>query len=239
MSGSLAPVRLATATGIACLAVLLFAGSASGGYPAKIDVSVPPGGTATVTSPDIGRTQRSISVEILGLQPDAINGLAVLLAGLPTLHARVVGCLYLNQSFSAINAVVDDDTNSPFLDSLFLALCTQVALQLGNRPATAASVPARSAAAACRQARRQVAVTVTRVGGRYRAHANGRLRVPKRVSPIRVACRRTPNGLTLRIRPTSRSKTLRGVVGKQLRLGMVAPATAKSSTPLRLTFRNP
>jgi hypothetical protein len=232
-------VRLATATAVACLAVLLLAGPASASFPAKIDVSVPPGGTATVTSPDLGPTQKSVSVQILGLQPDAVNGLAVFLAGLPTLHARVLGCLYLNESLSALNRVVDDETNSPLLESLFIALCTQVALQLGNRVATPGSVRARSTASACRRSLRQVAVNVTRVAGRYRAHAKGRVQAPKRGLPINVTCRRTPNGLTLRIRPSSPRKVLRGVVGKQLRLGMIAAATAKSSARLQLTFRVP
>jgi hypothetical protein len=91
---------------------------------------------------------------------------------------------------------------------------------------------------ACQQARREVAVTVTRVGRTYRARAQGTVQAAKRASPVRVTCRRTPTGLTLQIRPASRRATLRSVVGKQLRLGMVAPATGTSSTPLRLTFRN-
>lgn len=232
-------MRLGIATGIACLALLLLAGSASASFPAKIDVSIPPGGTATVSSPDLAPTQKSVSVEILGLQSDAINGLAVLLAGLPTLHTRVLGCLYLNESFSALNKVVDDETNSPLLESLFIALCTQVALQLGNRPATPAPVSAHSAASACVQASREVAVKITRAAGGYRAHAKGTVQVSKRGSPIRVSCRRTARGLALRIRPTSSRMTLRSVVGNQLELGMVAPNTATSSTRLRVTFRSP
>jgi hypothetical protein len=231
-------MRLAAATGIACLAVLLFAGSASAHFPASIGVTVPPGGTAMVTSPDLGATQRSVSVEILGFQSGAVDNLGVFLAGLPTLHARVLGCLYLNEVFSSANAVVDDATNSPLLEALFLALCTQIALQLGNRPATAASVPAPTPPTPCQQARREVAVSVTRVGGLYRARAHGVVAVARRASPVRVTCRRTLTGLMLQIRPTSRRATLRGVVGKQLHLGMAAPATGTSSTPLRLTFRN-
>jgi hypothetical protein len=227
-------VRLAAATGIACLAVLLFVGSAAAHFPASIGVTVPPGGTAMVSSPDLGAGQKSVSVEILGLQSNAIDNLGVFLAGLPTLHARVLGCLYLNETFSNANVVVDDATNSPLLEALFLALCTQVALQLGNRPATAAAVPA----TACPQARREVAVTITRVGGLYRARAHGVVAVAKRPSPVRVTCRRTLTGLVLQIRPTSPRATLRSVVGKQLRLGMAAPAGATSSAPLRLTFRN-
>ncbi len=150
----------------------------------------------------------------------------------------MLGCLYLNQAFSSANAVVDDSTNSPLLEALFLALCTQVALQLANKPATAASVPARTPPTACQQARREVAVTITRVGGGYRARAHGIVQVAKRASPVRVTCRRTPTGLMLQIRPTAPKATLRGVVGQALRLGIVAPATATSGTPLRLTFRN-
>jgi hypothetical protein len=231
-------VRLAAANAIACLAVVLFAGSASAHFPATIGVTVPPGGTAMVTSPDVAPGQKSISVDILGLQPSAINDLGVFLAGLPTLHARVLGCLYLNEALSSANQVVDDATNSPLLDSLFIALCTQVALQLGNRPATAASVAAPTAATACQQARREVAVTVSRVGGRYQARAKGVVAVAKRASPVRVTCRRTPTGLTLQVRPASRRASLRGTIGSQLRLGVVVPSTATSSTPLRFTFRN-
>ncbi len=226
-------MRLAAANGIACLAILLFAGSASAHFPASIGVTVPPGGTAMVSSPDLGASQKSVSVEILGLQSNAIDTLGVFLAGLPTLHARVLGCLYLNEAFSNANVVVDDATNSPLLEALFLALCTQVALQLANKPATVASVPATP----CQQARREVAVTITRVGRGYRARAQGAVQVAKRASPVRVTCRRTPTGLMLQIRPTSPKATLRSVVGRQLRLGMVAPATATSGAPLRLTFR--
>ncbi len=40
-----------------------------------------------VTSPDLAPTQKSVSVEILGLPSNAIDKLGVFLAGLPTLHA--------------------------------------------------------------------------------------------------------------------------------------------------------
>jgi hypothetical protein len=83
-----------------------------------------------------------------------------------------------------------------------------------------------------------VGVSVTKVGGQYRARAKGVVQVAKRASPVSVTCVRTATGLTLRIRPRSRRGTLRGVIGKALRLGVVAPATATASTSLRFTFRN-
>ena len=97
---------------------------------------------------------------------------------------------------------------------------------------------ATSAAAACKRVATQVAVTFTRAGrGKYSATIDGRPAKLKARGRLKVGCTRKGAGMTLKLQPTARGRSLRSIVGPNLQLGVYNPLAATGSGRLRVTFR--
>jgi hypothetical protein len=54
---------------------------------------------------------------------------------------------------------------------------------------------------------------------------------------LKVGCTRSGAGMTLKVRPAGRGRSLRSVVGSRLQVGVYNPLAATGSGRLRVTFR--
>jgi hypothetical protein len=208
-------------------------------WPSSINVTVPAGGQAQVTSPTLppGAPQATITVTPEpGTTAEVFAQLTEVLAPLGSLKSRVLGCIFLYQAIPFIEAGADFVEYSQTLRVLFLGACLQIAVQLSAPPG---NQKAADAAAACKQAGRAVPVKVSQVGGRYRIQVKGMTTKPKSKSPLLVTCRRIGSGLQLAIRPRARGRTLSQVVGPTLTIGYASPAGSRSPVGVHTAFAIP
>jgi len=210
------------------------------GFPSSINVTVPAGGEAQVTSPTLPPTAAQATVTVTpepGTTAAAFSDLTEALATLGSLKSRVVACVFLYESIPISEEALDFVEDSPTLALLFLNACVQIAVQLSGPSSTQKAADA--AAATCRQAGRAVAAKVTQVGGRYRIQVKGMTAKPKNKSPLVVSCKRIGTGLQLAIRPRARGRTLSQVVGPTLSIGYSTPAGSSSPVGVHTAFTIP
>lgn len=240
----MSPARALRAAGLALLAALLLAPAAQARFPASVETTVAPGGTSTLGSPSLPPAARSATVDVVPVMPaedDFFGGLQVVLSLQPTPGKRLMTCigLYINVAHG-----IDDSVDLQFpeqvhpLAVLLLSACLEQAAAI-DRAAQQRAQGAAMAAAACKRLATQVGATYTRVGRRYRVTIDGTPTRLRRRARLKVGCRRNGAGMTLRVQPTARGRTLRSVVGDRLRLGLYNPLDADGSTQARVTFRAP
>jgi len=225
---------------VATVAAAPRAGAARGprahaaGFPSAIDVTIPPGGDAQVTSPTLPPSATSVTVTATptaGTSAGAFAGLAEVLAPLGSFKQRFLACIAFytyplpgeDLSFAQSNSV---------LGLLFLNACIEVAREV--------SVPAKAvdAAAGCRQAGRTVPAKLTRVGGQYHLKVNGRSRAKRKLALI-VTCTPVGGGIQLAVRARKAGVPLTRVVGPTLSIGYVSPTGAGASAGVHTAFAIP
>jgi len=209
-------------------------------FPSSINVTVPAGGEAQVTSPTLppGAPQATITVTPEpGTTAAAFAELTEALATLGSLKSRVVACVFLYEYIPLSEAGMDFVEYNQTLALLFLNVCVQIAVQLSAPPSTQKAADA--AAATCKQAGRAVPAKVSQIGGRYRIQVKGKTAKPKSKSPLVVTCKRIGTGLQLAIRPRARGRTLSQVVGPTLSIGYSTPAGSPSPVGVHTAFTIP
>jgi hypothetical protein len=226
---------------VGLLTLFVAAAPAAANLPASIEVPVAPGGNASVSSPTLPATMRSATVDIAPADADSsalIRDLGVVLSLQPTPGRRLLMCigLYVTVAHAVEGAEILDFSQPVHpLASLMLSACLEQAAQIDRamkqRQAGAA------ARGACPRVATQVPATFTRVGGKYRATIDGPVSRLSRRGRLKVTCRRRGAGLTLKVRPAARGRSLRSVVGPRLRLGLYNPLDADGAAPTRVTFR--
>ena len=205
-------------------------------FPQSTTVSVPAGGDAMVTSSALPPQTKQATVDLEPVTSGAaLQGLATVLATLPTRGKRVLTCVLLYAALPDIAQFIEDaDFADPVLGLLLLHACVQMALSIGAGQATGALA---SLASACARADRSVSLKLTHTASGYHAHLHGKTRRPSGHSPLVTSCRRsTTGGLVLTIRPRSHRATLPSVVGPNLGVGLVSPSTSKTAVAVRTTF---
>ena len=221
----------------AVIALLVAAPAAHAELPATAKFSVPAGGSATVSSPELSPSMTSIGVDVVpeSSADQVFNRLTLILAGASSLKQRLMTCVYLYKQTQDVFVgpePVKVEAGPAAIDVLFLAACIEMAVQMGKPPAVASA-----AAAACHQLGAQVAAKFKKSGSRYTATVDGTVKkAPKKLS-LRTTCTRKGAGYSLRIRPRAKGKSLRSVIGKKLTLGMKSPADAGGASKVRMTFR--
>jgi hypothetical protein len=118
---------------------------------------------------------------------------------------------------------------------LLLSACLEQAAQIDR--AQQAQQSATSAATKCRRMATQIGATFTRVGRNYRATIDGTPTKLKQRGRLKVTCKGKGAGLTMKVRPVAKGKSLRSVVGPRLRVGVYNPLAAEGSGRLKVTFR--
>jgi hypothetical protein len=230
------------AVGLALLAGLVLAPAAHAGFPASIETTVAPGGNASIASPTLSPTMKSATVDVAPAEPGDerfFENMQVVLSLQPTPGKRLLMCigLYINVAHG-----IDESVDLQFpervhpLAVLMLSACLELAAQV-DRAAQQTQQSATSAAARCRRMATQIGATFTRVGRRYRATIDGTPAKLRRRGRLKVTCKGKGAGLTMKVRPTAKGKSLRSVVGPRLRMGVYNPLDATGSGRLKVTFR--
>ncbi len=214
-------------------------------YHATLDVTVPPGGTATAISPTIPSNAKSMALDIeTGLTKD--ERLAVdLYATLATLSNKqrlltcaAIGGIGMGQSEYA----ADDGNNAQALGLLkstqnAMNVCFQV-VQYLVAPRAVQGSKTTAPIAACPQSAFTVPITTTGSGATVSYTVAGAAKMVKR-TPLRITCTETPTGMSITFKPRSKKATLRKVVGPNLTLGFASPAGSTAPIALQLKYANP
>jgi len=209
-------------------------------FPSSIDVTVPAGGEAQVTSPTLPPGAQKATITVApepGTTGAALAGLTEVLAPLGSLKSRFLFCVFLYEYIPSSEAGMDFVEYNQTLALLFLNACVQTAVQLSAPSSTQKAADA--AAATCTQAGRSVPAKVSQVGGRYRIQVKGMTAKPKSKSSLVVTCKRIGAGLQLAIRPRARGRTLSQVVGPTLSIGYASPAGSRSPVGVHTAFTIP
>lgn len=236
----MSPLRV---LGVALLATLLLSPAAAhASFPSSIETTVAPGGNATIGSPPLSPTMKSATVDVVPAKPsdeEFFENMQVVLSLQPTPGKRLLMCigLYVNVAHG-----IDESVELQFpeqvhpLAVLLLSACLEQAAQI-DRAAQQAAQGATSAVAKCRRAATQIGATFTRVGRKYKATIDGTPAKLKQRGRVKVTCKRKGAGLTMKVRPTAKGRSLRSVVGPRLRVGVYNPLEATGAGSLKLTFR--
>lgn len=236
-------MRAIRAAGVAAFMALLIVPAAHASFPSSIETTVAPGGDATISSPTLPPAMRSATVDVAPARPadeQFFDNMQVVLSTQPTPGKRLLTCigLYINVAHGIDESVeLQFPENVHPLAVLLLSACLEMAAQI-DRAQQARTSGARSAAATCARVGTQIGATFTRVGrGRYRATIAGRPAKLRARGRLKVSCTRKGAGMTLKLRPVARDRSLRSVVGPSLQLGVYNPLAATGSPRLRVTFR--
>ncbi len=113
--------------------------------PAKIKVKVAPGGTASISSPELSPTMKSMAVDVTPSSPADerfFNRLSSIVAAASSLKKRVLLCIGMYSEALADTETFDRDVDirtAPYgVELLLLSMCLNVAVQL-SRPQEAAA----------------------------------------------------------------------------------------------------
>ena len=204
------------------------------GFPSSINVTIPPGGDAQVTSPTLPPTATAVTVTATptaGTSAGAFAGLAEILAPLGSFKQRFLACIAFytyplpgeDLSFAQSNSV---------LGLLFLNACIEVAREV--------SVPqkAADAAAGCRQVGRSVPAKLTKVGGQYHLRVSGTARAKRKLALI-VTCTPSGGGIQLAVRARKAGVPLVRVVGPTISIGYLSPTGASAPVGVHTAFAIP
>lgn len=227
--------------GLALLAGLLLAPASQAKLPSSVEVTVTPGGNASIASPTLAPTMKSATVDVVPISTSDdvfFSNMEVVLSLQPSPGKRLLMCigLYVNVAHG-----IDETAELQFpeqvhpLAVLLLSACLEQAAAIDR--ANQAKQSATSAAAKCKRLATQVGAKFTRVGRKYKATITGTPTKLKKRGRLKVTCKRKGAGFRLKLRPTARGKSLRSVVGPRLRLGLYNPLDSTGAGRVKLTFR--
>lgn len=230
---------------LALLATLAIAPAAHASFPSSIETTVAPGGNATIGSPTLPSTMKSASVDVMpasSADEQFFENMQLVLSLQPTPGKRLLMCigLYVNVAHG-----IDESVELQFpeqvhpLAVLLLSACLEQAAQIDRaaKQSRQSRQAETSVAAKCAQMATQIGATFTRVGRKYKATIDGTPAKLKQRGRLKVTCTRKGKGMTLKVRPRAKGKSLRSVVGPRLQVGVYNPLDAAGSGRLKLTFR--
>jgi hypothetical protein len=141
---------------------------------------------------------------------------------------RIVTCFYASGYHGLLfsDKETDFDIEGASAAAAYLSVCLRIALALSPPPTAAAD----AASKGCFHARKAVAVKFTRTRTGFRAHVHGMTHTPSGRGPLSISCQRNGNKLQFTLRPRTRGRRLRSVVGSTVGIGFVNP----SRSPVRV-----
>jgi hypothetical protein len=228
--------------GVALLVAAVLAPAAHASFPSSIQTTVSPGGNASIASPTLDPAMKSATVDVgpADAGDRFFDDMQVVLSLAPTPGKRLLMCIGL---YVDVAHGIDESVELQFpeqvhpLAVLLLSACLHMAAEIDRARQSATGSLASAAAAACQRSATQVPATFTRMGRKYRATIDGTVSRPRKPGRLKVTCRRSGAGMTLKVRPVAKGKTLRSVVGPRLRLGLYNPLDAGGAGHVKLTFR--
>ena len=238
--------KLRIAAVVLAAALLALPAAVHAKLPSSIETTVAPGGNSTVSSPTLSPTMTSMTVDVVPASKDDafFADMQVVLSMQPSPGKRLLMCigLYINVAHG-IDESVDlqfPETVHP-LALLLLSACLEQAAAIDRAAqqakGAATTVGAAARAAKCPQLATQVGATFTRVGKQYKGTISGTPTKLTQRGRLKVTCTRKGKGMTLKLRPRAKGKSLRSVVGPRLQVGLYNPLDAAGSGTAKLTFR--
>lgn len=204
--------------------------------------TAPANGSLLTRTDDIpaGATNGSFKLEPLpGTDPQAFDEItSVLVEGFPWLaktskrnQARLACVLLSYLPFT--NTPADEPITYDNVERqvMLLTLCLRMAQSI---PAPAARVGARSAASACGRFDAGVNVRVTHSASGYHGEVTSSIHRASRPK-LRVSCKRSGNGLLLKVRPRKRGQKLRAAAGPKLAIAYANPTS--QPVGIKTTFK--
>jgi hypothetical protein len=210
----------------------------------SVKVDLPPGGTAQVTSATVDPSLTSAKVEVTNIADDPeFDHIAVMLNHLPKPGQRVRACLAY--AFGAVDLGTDkaalEQIEAEGADIVIAVIffCLLIAKAIADAKAPAARVLAKAPPPGCASSPLRIGTTTEQTSGGYTVSATPDITLSKKKMKLKVKCRKIGNKLVYTIKPRKKGKSLRSVVGPNIRVGLASPAGATSSLPLRVGFKEP
>jgi hypothetical protein len=216
-------------------------------FNSQVDVNIPAGGNATVSSPTLDPNMTTATVTYTPLSAYfGFEQLAFNLLQAPTPGKRLVYCLMdtVKAMQNAQNIAAEFDKLDDYYateDTLFLvrmAYCIQVAKFVAEYQA-ANPRSDRLASTRCGQAPMAFKEDVTRSGGEYTLGAKGPLTVNKKKARVKIRCKLVGQSMVMTIKPKKKGSTLRKAIGRNLNVAMAMPGDAPAGVSVRVAFKAP
>ena len=236
---------------IALVAATISSARADGHHPlgGSAVVDVPAGGTGTVTSGDFSKKVTDADI-IMGADvgdSEVFRNMALLLLGIES-DKRNVGCLNFGAlAHQDVMDALSDQISETEVESRAALHATAVSLMCLRIARLLAEIDAESGRPGHQAARATrcgaipfaVKVRTTRAeDGSYVRPPRGGLKNTARTAPAKFRCTERNGKFRLHIDPKGR-KTLHGVVGKHVQVGIASPSDATSGAPVTVTFKSP
>jgi hypothetical protein len=214
-------------------------------FNSQVDVDMPAGGNALVTSPTLDPNMTAATVTYTPLSAYfGFEQLAFQLLQAPTPGKRLVFCLTSTAKAmqDARNIAAEFDKLDDYYateDTLFLvrmSYCIQVAKFVAEYQA-ANPRSDRLASTRCGQAPMGFKEVVTQSGGTYTLGAAGPLTVNKKKARVKISCKVVGQSIVMTVKPKKKGSTLRKAIGQNLNLGMAMPGSATAGVSLRVAFK--
>jgi len=229
------------AAAMVLVAVVVPLASANGPMPGteQLELTLPADGSGTATRAPMpaDSTAATVTVNETSSDPSFESSLTeFLLAGKPTLGARVVQCVFLSVALTSLSdEEVGFEESGPVLQLLLLNVCIQTALKLKQQGMAPHALGA-PAAGKCGMTQKAVPLTITRTGSGYTATVSGMTSTSKRTA-LRIGCSTTAHGMKLSLRPKSRKAKLAKVIGPTVGIGFASSSSSPGKLQIALGVR--
>ena len=228
---------------VAAVVLVVPLASANGpmGGTENVTVTVPAGGTASVTRSPMPASSTTGTVGVTAKSDDAdfFSNLTAVLTSLPTRKSRVLGCIALNAyvADAAYGSSENFEVDARTLQLLFLSACLRVALDMKQQAAARHGALAHAATATkCSTQPISVAIHITKTASGYKATVNGTTSKPKKMA-FRASCTRTATSLKTTIRSTTRGGKLSKATGPILSVGFASSSASSAKLKIALGVR--
>ncbi len=216
-------------------------------FNSSATVDVAAGGTATVTSPGLDNKMKKAKVEFdapLSADEDLFKSVAFEMFQKPTPGKRLLHCIHLtgkSLAFGAAEAARLGEAQTPAdVSDQALAIvlyCLSMARIVASILDDAGIPRSLAGSAACGVLPVQVKTKTEQVNGDYVVSSDGPVTQNAKKAALKVKCARKGDKLVYTVQPRKKGKTLKSVVGKNLKVGIASPATATDGVRVKVTFK--
>lgn len=206
-----------------------------------VSVTVPAGGTASVTRSPMPASSTTGTVGVTAKSDDAdfFANLTAVLTSLPTRKSRVLGCIALNANVAdaAYGNSENFEVDARTLQLLFLSACLRVALDMKQVAAARHGALAHAATATkCSNQPISVAIHITKTAHGYKATVSGTTSKPKKMA-FRVSCKKTAKSLQAMVTSMTLGGKLAKAIGPILSVGFASSSASSGKLKIALGVR--
>jgi hypothetical protein len=214
-------------------------------FNSSINVDLPAGGTATVTSPSLDSNMKKATVEVEAPLSDdqaLFNAMAFEMFQKPTPGKRLLHCIHLTakaivygqeeeERLGGTAAQADDQTLATIYFCLRMAQL--VTAFLAEQGGTARSL----AGSGCGVLPVQVKTKTEQVNGQYVVSTAGPVTKNAKKAALKVKCKIKGGKFVYTVQPRKKGKSLKSVVGNNLKVGLASPEDAADGVGVKVSFK--